>query len=281
MSELQARVLQEMRLRGMSPRTVESYIHAMRELARFYWAPLDTLSCEQVQQFLDEIITLRELSWSTVNVYFSAYRFLYVQVLKRSEQKFSIPPRGRSGKRPGVLSPSDARKLIDAPHSLKHRALLSLAYGSGLRVSELVRVQIKDVDRGRMMLRVDQGKGRKDRYTVLSRHSLQLLGEYYRAFHCPQPYFFPGRVHGKPISTATALAVYNEAIRRSGVRRVGGIHVLRHCFATHLMEAGVDIYTIKRFMGHTSVVTTGRYMHVSAEHLAKVRSPIDTLYDVA
>ncbi len=138
-----------------------------------------------------------------------------------------------------------------------------------------------DIDRGRMMLRVDQGKGRKDRYTVLARHSLELLGEYYRAFHRPEPFFFPGRDGVRPISTATALAVYNEAVRRSGVRRMGGIHVMRHCFATHMMENGVDIYTIKRYMGHTSVVTTGRYMHVRAEHLAGVRSPIDTLFEVA
>jgi len=226
MSALRDRVHLEMRLRGFSPRTVESYIHALKELARFYWEPLDALSCDQVQQFLDEVITFRELAWSTVNVYVSAYRFLYAQVLKRPVHQFRLPPRGRSGKRPGVLSPGDVQKLIAAPPSLKHRALLSLAYGSGLRVSELVRVRIKDVDRGRMMLRVDQGKGRKDRYTVLSRHSLDLLGEYYRAFHRPEPYFFPGRDGVQPISTATALAVYNNAIRLSGVRRVGGIHVL-------------------------------------------------------
>lgn len=281
MSELRERVLLQMRLRGFSPKTVSSYIHAMEELARFYWAPLDTLNCAEVQAFLDELITVRKLAWATVNVYFSAYRFLYEQVLRRRPHEFSIPPRGRSGTRPGVLSREEVLRLVDAPRSLKHRALLNLTYGSGLRVSEVLRVRLEDVDRGRMMLRVEQGKGRKDRYTVLSERALALLGEYWRAFHCPRPYFFPGTDGLRPICAGTAQAVYNEAVRRSGVRRVGGIHVLRHCFATHLMEAGVDIYTIKRWMGHGALSTTARYMHVTSERLAGVRSPLDDLVGAA
>lgn len=277
MSELRKAVLLQMRLRGFSPRTVESYIHAMEELARFYWKPLEALSCAQVQTFLDELITLRALAWSTLNVYFSAYRFVYQKVLKRAVSAFSIPPRGRSGKRPGVLNREEVGRLLSAPRNLKHRALLALTYGSGLRVSEVVRVRFTDIDRGRLMLRVDQGKGHKDRYTVLSAASLEALGDYYRRFKPAAPYLFPSPMAEGPLSTATALAIYNNAIRLSGVRRVGGIHVLRHCFATHAMEDGVDIYTIRRWLGHTSLVTTGRYMHVTAEHLAKVRSPLDTL----
>jgi site-specific recombinase XerD len=147
-------------------------------------------------------------------------------------------------------------------------------------VSEVVRVKIADVDRGRMMLRVDQGKGRKDRYTVLSAQALKLLEELWRRDR-PVEFFFPGRGGTGPIDSCTAQAAYYAALKRSGVRRVGGIHVLRHCFATHLMESGVDLFTIKRWMGHTALVTTGRYMHVTAEHLAKVRSPLDDLYPAA
>jgi site-specific recombinase XerD len=240
--------------------------------------PLETLTCHEVQLFLDEIITVRKLAWATVNVYFSACRFLYEQVLQRSPHEFSIPRRGRSGKRPGVLSRQEVARLIDAPRSLKHRALLAMTYGSGLRVSEVVRVRIKDVDRGRMRLFVGDGKGHKDRYTVLSARALSLLEDLWRATR-PTEYFFT-RAHGdQPLNDCTAQAVYYAALRTSGVRRVGGIHVLRHCFATHLMETGVDIYTIRRWLGHTSLVTTGRYMHVTAEHLATVKSPLDTLYD--
>jgi site-specific recombinase XerD len=199
-------------------------------------------------------------------------------VLKRPAHEFSIPPRGRSGKRPGVLSRQEVERLIAAPVNLKHRALLAMTYGSGLRVSEVIRVRIADVDRGRMRVFVGDGKGRKDRYTVLSARALRLLEALWRA-NRPAEFFFTGRDRNRPISDAAAQAVYYAALRTSGVRRVGGIHVLRHCFATHLMEAGVDLYTIKRWMGHSSLVTTGRYMHVTAEHLATVKSPLDTLHD--
>jgi hypothetical protein len=174
MSALREAVLLQMRLRGFAANTVDAYIHAMEELWKFFKRPLDRLTCEEVQRFLDEIITVRKRAWATVNVYFSAYRFLYLQVLNRPAQEFSIPPRGRSGKRPGVLSRQEVERLIAAPLNLKHRALLAMTYGSGLRVSEVVRVRIADVDRGRMMLFIGDGKGHKDRYTVLSKRALRL-----------------------------------------------------------------------------------------------------------
>ncbi len=278
MSALREAVLLQMRLRGFAAKTVEAYIHAMEQLWAFYRRSLDRLSCEQVQRFLDEVITVRKLAWATVNVYFSAYRFLYEQVLKRPAHEFSIPRRGRSGTRPGVLNRAEVERLIDTPSNLKHRALLAMTYGSGLRVSEAVRIRIADVDRDRLMLRVEQGKGHKDRYTVLSKRALGLLEDLWRAYR-PAEYFFTGQDGIRPICAGTAQAVYYAALQRSGIRRVGGIHVLRHCFATHAMEAGVDIYTIKRWMGHGALVTTGRYMHVTAEHLAKVKSPLDTLFE--
>lgn len=278
MTPLRAAVELQMRLRGFSPRTHESYLHAIEELAEHYWRDPAQLTCEEVQRFLDELISWRKLAWATVNVYFSAYRFLYEQVLKRSSREFSIPPRGRSGTRPGILSREEVGRLLEAPRNLKHRALLTLTYGSGLRVSEVVRVRLRDIDRGRMMLRVEQGKGHKDRYTVLSAKALGLLEELWRVDR-PAEFFFTRRDGLGPICDGTAQSVYNAALRRSGVRRVGGIHVLRHCFATHLMEDGVDIYTIRRWLGHTSLVTTGRYMHVTREHLAKIKSPLDSLYE--
>ena len=277
MSPLREEALLQMRLRGFAPKTAEAYIYAMKVLCRFYMRPLESLTCAEVQRFLDEVITVRKRAWATVNVYFSAYRFLYEQVLKRSASGFSIPPRGRSGKRPGVLNREEVERLIGTPRNVKHRALLGMAYGSGLRVSEVVRVKIADIDRGRMMLRVEQGKGHKDRYTVLSSRALTLLEELWRRER-PEVYFFTGSDGDRPLNDCTAQAVYYNALRVSGVRRVGGIHVLRHCFATHLMENGVDIYTIRRWMGHTSLVTTGRYMHVTAGHLATIKSPLDTLY---
>lgn len=276
MTKLREAVLLHMRLRGFSPRTHESYIYALEQLAKFYWLPLETITCAQVQAFLDHLITIRKLAWATVNVYFSAYRLLYEQILNRPKREFSIPRRGRSGKQPGVLSQEETKRLINSPKNIKHRALLTMTYGSGLRVSEIIKVRVKDIDRGRMMLFVDQGKGHKDRYTILSENALRLLEEHWRT-NKPFEYFFFGRDRNKPMSTGTAQAIYYQALEHTGIRRVGGIHVLRHCFATHLMEQGVDIYTIKRWMGHRALATTGRYMHVTPEHLAKVKSPLDII----
>ena len=148
--------------------------------------------------------------------------------VKRSPHEFSIPPRGRSGTRPGILSREEVGRLLKAPRNLKHRALLTMTYGSGLRVSEVVRVRLRDVDRGRMMLRVEQGKGHKDRYTVLSAQALGLLEKLWRTYR-PAEFFFTRRDGLGPICDGTAQSVYYAALRRSGVRRVGGIHVLRHC----------------------------------------------------
>ena len=279
MSELREAVLLQMRLRGFAVKTVDAYIHALEQLWAFYQRSLERLSCEDVQRFLDEVITVRKLAWSTVNVYFSAYRFLYVQVLKRRAHEFSIPPRGRSQTRPRILAREEVKRLLAAPWQLKRRALLSMVYGSGLRVSEVVQVRPVDVDRGRMMLFVT-GKGHKDRYTVLAHHTLALLEEHWRA-NRPESYFFFGRDKALPMSVATAQAIYNQAQQRSGVRRVGGIHTLRHCFASHALEDGHDIFAIKRWLGHTALVTTGRYMHVVPGSHRKVLSPLDTLHDEA
>jgi site-specific recombinase XerD len=237
--------------------------------------PLDTLCCQDVQRFLDQIIRVRKLAWATVNVYFSAYRFLYEQVLKRNPHEFSIPPRGRSGTRPGILSREEVLKLIETPRNVKHRALLSMTYGSGLRVSEVIKVQPVHVDRGRMMLKVS-GKGHKDRYTLLAAHTLKLLEEHWRA-NRPESYFFFGRDKSQSMADGTAQAIYDQAVARSGVRRVGGIHTLRHCFASHALEDGHDIFAIKRWMGHSALVTTGRYMHVVPGSVRKVVSPLDRL----
>ena len=274
MSALREAVELQMRLRGFSPRTHESYLYALEQLWAFYRRNLARLTCAEVQRFLDEIITVRKLAWATVNVYFSAYRFLYEQVLRRPAREFSIPPRGRSRTRPGVLSPEETKRLIETPRNIKHRALLSLVYGSGLRVSEVVLVQPVDVDRGRMMLKVT-GKGHKQRYTILARHSLRLLEEHWRA-NRPTAYFFFGRDRSLPMSTGTAQAIYYQALKRSGVRNLGGIHTLRHCFASHTLHNGHDIFALKRWLGHSALATTGRYLHVVPGAPAVV-SPLDTL----
>lgn len=280
MGELRDKFTTYMTLRGFSPRTHESYMHAMEELVRFYRVSPDRLSNEQIQRFLNHIITERKLEWSTVNVYFSTYRRFYYRVLKWDQIRFSIPPRGRSKKRPAVLSREKVRAIIDAPSNIKHRAVLYMVYGSGLRVSELCRLQPHHIesDPERMVVRVEQGKGRKDRYTLLSRKALNLLKDYWRACR-PGPWLFFGLDKSRPMSVGTAQQIYYQACRKAGVEHACGIHTLRHCFATHLMDAGAPIYALKRWLGHSALSTTAGYCHLTREQWQKIRSPLDTLYE--
>ena len=277
-SPLRRKMLVEMRVRHLSPRTEEAYVRVIEQLYLYYRRMPDELDYDEVVGFLEHCVSVRKLSRSTVNVYFQACRFLYEQVLKRDRLSFKLPRRSRPKTRPQVLSPEECRRVIEAPKGVKYRALLHMVYGSGLRVSEVVRLLPCHIESGRMMVFVKGGKGGKDRYTVLSERALEELRAYWRR-HRPEHWLFPGRPEDRPLSPASVQQVYYNALRRSGVRRVGGIHTLRHCFATHLMEQGVDMYALQHMLGHTTIKTTVRYMHVRQERLRTIRSPFDDLYD--
>jgi site-specific recombinase XerD len=179
-----------------------------------------------------------------------------------------------------VLDRETVRKILEAHKNLKHRALLALTYGSGLRVSEVIRLKPHHIESApdRMVVRVEQGKGRKDRYTLLSRHSLELLRAYWRKSR-PTEWLFFGFDRSKPINKGTAQRIYYSACKAAGVGKRAGIHSLRHAFATHLLEQGVDLLVIKRCLGHSALATTAQYCHVTTDHLQKVRSPADVLFE--
>jgi len=278
MGELRERFGQHMRLRGFAEKTQESYLRAMLDLVRAYRVSPDQLTNEQIQAHLDRLIRERRLAWSTVNVYFSAYRCFFRELLKRQSTEFFLPPRGRSRKRPMVLDREAVRRILEAPRNLKHRALLTMVYGSGLRVSEVCRLRPHHIESApdRMMVRVEQAKGHKDRYTILPNRGLELLRQYWRQYR-PGPWLFFGYNRAKPMCKQSAQMVYHQACRRAGVANARGIHSLRHAFATHMLEQGVDLFVIKRCLGHTALSTTAVYCHVSAERLRQVRSPADTL----
>jgi len=280
MGALRERFLQYMRVKGFSVKTLDSYEHAIVELTRAYKVSPDTLDNAQIQTHVDNLIRVRKLAWSTVNVHVSAFRCFYGEMLKRPAAEFSLPPRGRSKKRPRVLDRESVRKILQAPVCLKHRALLTLTYGSGLRVSEVVNLKPCHIESApdRMVVRVEQGKGRKDRYTILSRHSLELLRTYWRKYR-PTEWLFFGFDRSKPMSRCTAQRSYYQACEAAGLGKRQGIHSLRHAFATHLLEQGTDLLMIKRCLGHSSLSTTAQYCHISADQLHKVRSPADTLFE--
>ncbi|MFO7642487.1 MAG: site-specific integrase [Candidatus Competibacteraceae bacterium] len=278
MSELRDRFGRHMRLKGFADKTQESYERAVVDLVREYRVSPEQLSQEQIQAHLDRLICERHLAWSTVNVHCSALQCFYGELLKRPGTQFSLPPRGRARKRPTVLDRATLGRILEAPRNLKHRALLALVYGSGLRVSEVVRLKVHHIESApdRRVVRVEQGKGRKDRYTLLADRSLELLRAYWRQYR-PTEWLFFGFDRTRPMSKGTAQRIYYLACAAAGVKNVHGIHGLRHAFATHLLEQGTDLLVIKDCLGHSALSTTAGYCHLTADRLGRVRSPLDTL----
>ncbi len=267
-------------LQRVSPKTKEAYLRAVAQTSTFHNLPPEDLTNDQIQDYLLYCIQEKELAWSSCNVLFCGLKKYYHEFLGRNEAEFSIPPRTRSKKIPMLLSREEVAGLLLLVTNLKHKALLMTVYGSGLRVSEVVKLKAEHIDSSRMIIRVEQGKGRKDRYTILSENCLQLLKKYWLA-HQPEEWLFFGKDKQLPMSIGTAQHVYYNAKRKANVTKGRGIHTLRHCFASHLLEAGTEIYAIKKWMGHSSLKTTYKYIHLSPEYLSKIKSPLDFLYEEA
>jgi site-specific recombinase XerD len=236
----------------------------------------DQISNQQVQDYVLYMLNDRKLTWSTCDTYVAGLQFFYGVTLGRKSMRLAIPPRKSEKRLPEILSVEEINRLFAAVHNLKHRVLLETAYSSGLRVSELVRLKITDIDSDRMLIRVGQGKGNKDRYTLLSPRILQHLRDYWRKYR-PSSWLFPGQKPGQPLDRASASLVFAEAKEKAGIHKIGGIHSLRHAFATHLLEAGVDARTIQILMGHKSIFSTMRYLQVTRKKLGNTQSPLDLL----
>jgi site-specific recombinase XerD len=257
--------------------TKELYIRSIKGLADFHSQPPDKLSNKQIQEYLVFCIQEKKLSWSSCNILFCGIKKYYLGYLGRKEIDVTIPPRTRAKKIPMLLSREEVYQLLNTPASLKHRALLTTVYSAGLRVSEVVRLRPEHIESSHMAIRVEQAKGRKDRYTVLSRHCLGLLRNYWRVHH-PRDWLFFGKNKNRPMPVGTAQHIFYNAKKKSGITKGRGIHTLRHCFASHAMDDGVEMYIIKRWMGHTSIKTTYNYIHVCSGYLEKIGNPLDRLY---
>lgn len=269
MSPLRQRMLDALVLRGMALRTQESYIDCVARLARHYKRSPALLSAQQVQDFMLELLRERHRSRSTVNQYGCAFRFLYGQVLGLDGQTFQIPLGIAPQRLPEILSREELARLFAATPQLKARTFLMLAYSTGLRLSELCQLRVSDIDSAadRMCIRVEQGKGGKDRYVPLDEDSLQVLRLWWRSAH-PRQWLFCGAGDGsRPISDGAAQKWYHGARSRAGITKRGGIHTLRHCYATHLLEAGADLHSLSQWLGHRHVSTTSRYLHLARPDL--------------
>lgn len=264
-------------IQRVAPTTKEAYLRSVKDLSSFHNQPAADLTNDQIQDFLHYNIQEKQLSWSSCNILFCGLKKYYHVFLNRSDKDFTIPPRPRVKQLPMLLSREDVARILTVKSNIKHRALLTTVYGSGLRASEAVKLRPEHIESDRMMIRVEQGKGRKDRYTVLSQTCLDLLREYWRTCQ-PGKWLFFGRDRTKPMSIGTAQQIYYQAKEKAGVTKGRGIHTLRHCFASHLLEDGAELYVIKRWLGHTAIKTTCTYLHLSPDYLAKITSPLDLLY---
>jgi len=265
MTPLRQRMLDELVLRGMAARTQQAYIDAVSLLARHYKCSPETLTAQQVREYLLFLRRERKRSISTVNQYGCAFRFLYGTVLGLDGQQFQIPLAATPSRLPQIFSREELARLFAAAQRSAARTFLMLAYGTGLRLSELCRLRVSDIDShaDRMCIRVEQGKGAKDRYVPLAADMLQVLRAWWRCTHS-RLWMFPGHGDGsQPISDATAQRWFHAARAGAGIGKPGGIHLLRHCYATHMLEAGVDLYTLSRWLGHSHVGTTSRYLHLA------------------
>lgn len=274
MGALRTKMIEEMKLRNFSPRTEQSYVSAMVGLVKHYHQSPDQLTQDEIRSYLLHLKE-RGLSPSSRNVAISGLKFFYHQILGWNEQKLFLPPRKRSWRLPEVLSPKEVERLLLAAVRLRDRCLLMTAYATGLRVSELVRLKVSDIDSSRMMVKVEQGKGRKDRYTILSQRLLSELRTYWKQHRSPT-WLFPNR-KGGPISIDYAQRIYNLAKQKAQIHKGKGIHTVRHRFATHLLEAGVDLCTIKTLLGHNSLQSTQRYLQIRQHKLTSTGSPLDLL----
>ena len=278
MTELRQRMDDAMVLRGFALRTRETYLACVSGLANHYHCSPERLNAEQVQTYLLHLIQERKLAYASVNQAASACRFLFGNVLRQRKIWLDIPMAKVPKRLPVVLSRQDVRALFAACTTLRGRTVLMTTYAAGLRVSEVCALQVGDIESApdRMCIKVRQGKGGQDRYTLLSPRLLELLRLYYRA-HRPGSWLFSNKRGDGPMADQNAQRLYYATCDRAGLKAAAGIHTLRHSFATHLLESGVDLHTIQRLLGHGHISTTMRYLHLAQSHLTRTTSPLELL----
>lgn len=274
MTPLRQCMIRELELQRKSDNTIKTYLHAVSQLANHFHRSPDKISRAETRQFVHHLITQRKLATASVNVKLSGIRFFYQHVMGDATFDLRIDSK-KSGRLPEPLSRREIESLLAVTFNRKHRAVLMTAYGGGLRAAELTHLRPHDINSQRMLIHVRHGKGDKDRFTLLSQRLLQELRAYWREYR-PQTWLFEGR-QGNNYSSSSLQRLFNKAQRLANVTHGRGIHSLRHSFATHLLEGGVDMLTISKLLGHRNLQTTSIYLHVTEQHRQGIISPLDLL----
>lgn len=263
MTPLRQRMIADLRIRNYSPRTIECYTHCVAAFARHFGQSPAVLGPEQIRAYQTYLVDTKGVSWSAFNQAVSALRFLYGTTLRRPGLIEDIPFPRQPKRLPVVLSRTELARFFAAIPNVKHRTVLMTMYAAGLRLLEALHLRVADVDSTRPCLRIAQGKGQKDRYTLLPPTLLQQLRSYWTATRPASPWLFPGQTAARPLTPTGIQRQCGPAARRAGVAKHVTTHTMRHCFATHLLEAGTDLRTIQQWLGHRSLQTTAVYLHVA------------------
>ena len=275
MGKLRDQMEMDMRLRRFSPKTIACYLACMKGVAKHFRKSPAELGDEEIRAYLHHLMEERKVSQSVLVQTYSALRFFFEKTLQKQWNAFRIPRCKQRRKLPGVLSREEVESILSATKNLKHRAILMTIYSAGLRIGEATRLKVSDIDSGRMMIRVNEGKGLKDRYTLLGERNLEMLRRYWKAYR-PLEWLFPGRNASTPVSISGIQRVFKTSREKAGIKKKASVHTLRHCFATHLLESGTDLYYIQRLLGHKSAGTTSVYLHITGKDIGKIKSPIDS-----
>jgi site-specific recombinase XerD len=276
MTPLKQRFIEDMQLRGLAPTTQRSYIHYVADYAKFYHTSPENLDLEAVRQYELYLLHERKLSPESINTFVAAVQFLYLVTLEMPWGKECFPRVRRAHKLPVVLSPEEVARFFENIPSLRYRAALMACYGAGLRISEAVSLKVSDIDSKRKLIRVEEGKGRKDRYVMLSDRLRDVLRCYFRAAR-PRGWMFPSWRKNHHLTMSSLSQACRDASRRCGLNKRITAHTLRHSFATHLLENGTDTRVIQVLLGHSRIETTARYTQVAAHVVAGTPSPLDRL----
>ncbi|HYA43270.1 MAG TPA: site-specific integrase [Syntrophobacteraceae bacterium] len=273
---LRQRMIEDMRVRNLSANTIAVYIDAVAKFAKFFHKSPDLLGPEEIRTYQVYLVQQKKVSWSVFNIAVSALKFLYAITLARDWVVQNIPYAKKPRTKPIILSLEEICKFLEALSNLKYRVLVMIAYATGLRHSEVLNLRVPDIDSNRMVIRVESGKGNKDRYVPLSPTLLAWLRAYWKIAR-PASYLFPGRVPGRPLTRRSVCHAIYRARRASGISKAVTMRMMRHSFATHLLESGTNIRIIQALLGHRSLNTTAIYTTVSNATINAAPSPLESL----
>ncbi|MDP4145720.1 MAG: tyrosine-type recombinase/integrase [Bacillota bacterium] len=266
----------ELKLKGYSHKTIKAYNNQVKRFFKYITKNVFDINSEDVKSYMEYLLDNKKSSHSYVNQSISAIKFLYNNIIKNNTITLNVPRPVRENKLPNVLSQNEVLKILKSISNEKHRTILFIVYSAGLRVGEVVRLKVNDIDSERMLIHIMQGKGRKDRYTVLSMVALEELRKYYKLYK-PEEWLFEGANRKGHLTERTVERIFEDACKKAKITKKVTVHSLRHSFATHLLESGTDIRYIQELLGHESPKTTQIYTHITQKNISNIQSPLDKL----